>query len=116
MSLGTWLHTKFRGQKVGEDNYGNTYYRGKRIRAGIREERWVMYKGEPEASKVPAEWHAWLHHTTDTPITTPTHAWEKPHLPNLTGTAQAYLPPGHDHRGGQRAKAGGDYVAWTPDA
>ena len=116
MTFGTWLYTKFRGEKVGEDAYGNTYYRGKKVRAGIREERWVIYKGEAEASKVPPEWHAWLHHTVDAPITTPTHPWEKPHVPNLTGTAQAYLPPGHDQRGGKRAAAGGDYVAWTPDA
>ncbi|MSO97611.1 MAG: NADH:ubiquinone oxidoreductase subunit NDUFA12 [Rhodospirillaceae bacterium] len=114
MSLGNWLHTKFHGEKVGTDDYGNVYYQSKRRRADARFERWVIYKSEPEASKVPAEWHAWLHHTVDEPITTPSHAWEKPHLPNLTGTAQAYLPPGHDQRGGQRAKAGGDYVAWTP--
>lgn len=117
MSLGTWLYTKFHGQKVGQDDYGNVYYnRPKSLRAGIREERWVIYKGEPEASKVPAEWHAWLHHTTDAPISAPTRAWEKPHLPNLTGTDQAYLPPGHDQRGGHRAKASGDYTPWTPDA
>lgn len=116
MSLGTWLYTKLRGEKVGEDNYGNVYYRSKRRRADVREERWVMFKGEPEASKVPAEWHAWLHHTVDEPITAPTRDWEKPHQPNLTGTAQAYLPPGHDQRGGQRSKAGGDYTAWNPNA
>ena len=115
MSLGTWLHTKFHGVKVGQDDYGNVYYRSKRKRANQLEERWVMFKGEPEASKVPAEWHAWLHHTTDAPIDAPTRPWHKPHQPNLTGTAQAYLPPGHDQRGGNRAKAGGDYVAWNPE-
>lgn len=115
MSFGTWLQTKFYGEKVGQDDYGNVYYRSKRKRANNLEERWVMFQGEPEASKVPAEWHAWLHHTTDAPIDAPTRAWQKPHLPNLTGTAQAYLPPGHDQRGGQRAKAGGDYVAWSPE-
>jgi NADH:ubiquinone oxidoreductase subunit len=117
MSFGTWLITKLRGEKVDEDAYGNVYYRSNRKRAdGVREERWVIYKGEPEASKVPPEWHAWLHHTVDAPIQAPTRAWEKPHQPNLTGTAQAYLPPGHDLRGGRRARAGGDYEAWTPNA
>lgn len=116
MSIGTWLYTKVFGERVGQDDYGNVYYRrAKRLRAGVREERWVMYRGEPEASKVPAEWHAWLHHTVDAPIEAPTRPWQKPHQPNLTGTAQAYLPPGHDARGGQRAKSGGDYVAWNPN-
>jgi NADH:ubiquinone oxidoreductase subunit len=40
--------------------------------------------------------------------------WQKPHQPNLTGTAQAYRPPGHDYRGGHRAKATGDYEPWQP--
>lgn len=115
MSFGTWLHTKLHGERVGEDDYGNTYYKSKRMRAGNREERWVAYRGEPEASKVPPEWHVWLHHTTDAPITTPVRPWMKPHQPNLTGTVKAYLPPGHDLRGGVRARATGDYEAWSPD-
>jgi NADH:ubiquinone oxidoreductase subunit len=115
MSVGTWLHTKLHGQKVGEDAYGNTYYKSKRMRFGNREERWVTYTGEAEASKVPPEWHAWLHHTTDAPIEAPTRAWIKPHQQNLTGTDAAYLPPGHDQRGGVRAAATGDYEAWSPD-
>ena len=115
MSFGTWLHTKLHGERVGEDAYGNVYYTSKRMR-GTRHERWVIYKGEPEASKVPPEWHAWLHHTTDAPIDTPVQPWQKPHLPNLTGTAQAYMPPGADQRGGHRAKAADDYQAWTPES
>ena len=41
-------------------------------------------------------------------------AWQKPHVPNLTGTADSYRPAGHDYQGGKRAKATGDYEAWTP--
>jgi NADH:ubiquinone oxidoreductase subunit len=116
MTLVTWLITKLRGQRVGDDAYGNVYYRSNRTRAdGARQERWVVYKGDAEASKVPPEWHSWLHHTTDEPITTPTKAWEKPHLPNLTGTDLAYMPPGADQKGGHRAPAGGDYEAWKPN-
>ncbi|MEQ8510712.1 MAG: NADH:ubiquinone oxidoreductase subunit NDUFA12 [Rhodospirillaceae bacterium] len=115
MTLGTRLYTKFRGQKVGEDDLGNTYYRSNKKRAGNREERWVIFAGDAEASKVPAEWHAWLHHTTDEPIQGPKKSWQRPHLENVTGTETAYLPPGHDRKGGERAKATGDYEAWTPD-
>jgi NADH:ubiquinone oxidoreductase subunit len=114
MTFGTWLHTKFHGELVGEDAYGNVYYKSKRMR-GNRQERWVIYKGEPEASKVPPEWHAWLHHTTDAPLDAPKRSWQKPHQPNLTGTEHAYLPPGANQREGHRAKAADDYQAWTPE-
>ena len=54
-----------RGEPVGKDEAGNTYYRDKRRRGAGRERRWVVYAGEVEASRVPAEWHSWLHYTTD---------------------------------------------------
>ena len=115
-TFSTWLLTKLRGERVGEDAYGNVYYKSGRVRSGGREERWVIYKGEAEASKVPPEWHAWLHHTVNAPIETPDRAWIKPHRPNATGTVDAYLPPGHDLRGGHRERATGDYQAWTPES
>jgi NADH:ubiquinone oxidoreductase subunit len=115
MNLGTWLFTKLRGRRVGTDTAGNVYFEERRGRPGLRRRRWVAYAGAPEASEVPPEWHAWLHYTIDAPIQeTARKAWEKPHLPNLTGTAQSYRPPGHDYQGGQRARATGDYEAWTP--
>jgi NADH:ubiquinone oxidoreductase subunit len=116
MSFGTWLHTKLHGIKVGEDATGNVYYRSTRKRFAGREERWVVYNGESEASKVPPEWHAWLHHTTDAPIDAPTRPWEKPHQPNMTGTDKAYLPPGHDRRGGEPPRMAQAYVPWTPES
>jgi NADH:ubiquinone oxidoreductase subunit len=115
MNLGTWLFTRFKGRRVGVDAQGNTYYEERRPRQGYRMRRWVVYVGAPEASLVPPEWHAWLHYTTDAPITEPTRRpWEKPHLPNATGTPASYRPPGHDYQGGVRARATGDYEAWTP--
>jgi NADH:ubiquinone oxidoreductase subunit len=56
------VFTKRNGVVVGTDRYGNTYYRMKTTAPGQRERRWVMYVGEPEATKVPPEWHGWLHH------------------------------------------------------
>jgi len=66
---------------------------------------------------VPAEWHGWLHHTTDlTPDQMPApRAWQKEPLPNLTGTDAAYRPSGAMERGGVRAAATGDYEAWSPN-
>jgi NADH:ubiquinone oxidoreductase subunit len=113
--LGTRMQTLLCGVEVGQDQFGNRYYRDRKTPEGVRERRWVMYRGEPEASKVPPEWHIWLHHTSDAPISagSPLHkAWQKPFQPNETGSAAAYFPPGHD--GGKRAKATGDYESWTP--
>ncbi len=110
-NIGTTLFTIFRGKKTGADEFGNRYYMNAK-----KSRRWVIYKGIAEASKVPAEWHRWLHKTTDeVPQNLKTHAWEKPHLPNLTGTDNAYVPKGHVKSGTKRNKATGDYQAWKPE-
>jgi NADH:ubiquinone oxidoreductase subunit len=117
MNLGTWLFTMFKGRRVGADAYGNSYYQERRPRSGHRIRRWVTYRGPAEASRVPPEWHSWLHYTTDDPLVErPRQPWEKAHRPNLTGTPASYRPPGHDYEGGRRARATGDYEAWTPDS
>jgi NADH:ubiquinone oxidoreductase subunit len=116
-TIGTRLFTLFNGRFVGQDDVGNRYYRERWASAGRRRRRWVVYKGEVDASRVPPEWHAWLHYTTDAPLPEPQRwPWQKPHLANATGTADGYRPPGHDYKGGVRAPATGDYEAWTPGA
>lgn len=107
-----------RGKKVGTDQMGNSYYEAPARKGYKRPRRWVMYKGTPEASAVPPEWHGWLHHQTNTVPGEIDAAyrqpWQKPHQPNLTGTQQAYRPPGHVLAEGKRERATGDYEAWTP--
>lgn len=105
---------------VGTDDTGNRYYEAKDNRDSYdgRKRRWVIYRGYAEASKVPPDWHGWLHHTFVEPPTTdplPRRVWEKDHLPNLTGTIHAYKPQGAISRGGERQRATGDYEAWKPD-
>lgn len=120
MTIGTRLLTWLRGQFVGEDEYGNRYYREpskNNIKNNGRERRWVIYAGEAEGSKVPPVWHAWLHHTTEQvpdAATLERKPWQKTHQPNLTGTEAAYRPSGSVFRGGRRARATGDYEPWTP--
>lgn len=116
MDIGTWLHTALYGRLVGRDAEGNRYYEEKRKRADYpRARRWVMYAGIIEASAIPPEWHAWLHYTTQEPLTEmPHYPWQKPHQENLTGTPNAYRPPGHEYEGGRQPRATGDYEAWTP--
>jgi len=108
--------TMFKGELVGNDHLGNKYYHERKVPpAGRRRKRWVVYNGEDEASRVPPEWHAWLHHTTaEPPDGRAKWAWQKEHLPNQTGTAQAYRPPGHVLVGGKRQPTTGDYEPWRP--
>ncbi len=118
-TIGTRLYTFFNGKAVGRDAFGNSYYIEKSPAKGVRARRWVIYNGMAEPSKVPPLWHAWLHYTTDTlptEIQRKPYFWEKPHLPNLTGTRGAYFPPGHKRGGGRRAAAASDYEAWEPEA
>ena len=110
-TLGTQLFTSRHGVKVGKDDQGNVYYQ---TRDGKR--RWVIYNGEAEASRVPPEWHGWLHHSWDQPPTEvplKKKAWEKPHQENLTGTPAAYAPPGSIRKAQPVARK--DYDAWQPE-
>ena len=58
----------------------------------FRQRRFVIYKGNVEASKIPQEWNAWLHHiTNEIPDIKPiSRSGLKNTLPNLTGTPFAY--------------------------
>jgi NADH:ubiquinone oxidoreductase subunit len=112
-TIGTRLMLWWKGEEIGQDKFGNRYFKEKSD--GAR--RWVIYEGAPEASKIPAEWHAWLHRTVAAPPLgeRPEIPWEKPHIANLTGTAVAYRPGGSLFSDKERQKSGGDYQAWTPE-
>jgi NADH:ubiquinone oxidoreductase subunit len=112
-TLGTLVTTWTTGRAVGTDQYGNRYYQTK---DGKR--RWVLYAGTVDASRVPPDWHGWMHHTFKDPPTVASpiiKPWEKEHVPNLTGTPEAWRPPGSLARGGARPPATGDYQAWQPE-
>ena len=108
-TLGTRFHTWRFGERVGEDEFGNVYYQNGR-------RRWVIYDGLADASRVPPEWHGWLHQSWLEPPTVkplPNKPWEKEHLPNLTGTTMAYAPAGSIRR--ERPEPRSDYEAWSPE-
>jgi NADH:ubiquinone oxidoreductase subunit len=118
-TVGTALFSALNGEKVGTDAQGNVYFRSNKKLPDGRERRWVIYNGANDASRVPAEWHGWLHGSFDSlPESNlpPPKIWETEYTPNPTGTATAYRPQGALERGGKRARATGDYEAWTPDA
>ena len=108
-TFGTQLWTWRFGELVGEDEQGNRYYRtsGRKIDPTLGfERRWVIYNGYAEASPRAAVM-AWLdasHRRCRRRPKRPTRPreWEKPHLPNMTGTPAAYRPPGSTLASGQR--------------
>lgn len=118
-TIGTVIFTWLQGKQVGRDEFGNRYFEARREDSAMgRKRRWVIYKGMAEPSKVPAHWHSWLHYTTDRlpeENAARKYPWQKPHLPNLTGTPYRHLPQGNILRGGKHApSASGDYEAWKP--
>ena len=123
-TFGTWLHTKRHGVFVGQDEFGNRYYKQQvpknksysDNRKGER--RWVVYAKPAEASAIPAGWHGWMHYRTDvvpSESDTPRRPWEREHQPNMTGTPKAYRPAGSLLASKATPSASnGDYEAWTP--
>ncbi len=89
-TLGTFVYTLFTGKLIGRDQFGNKYYSNSKGR------RWVIYKNNIESSKIPPDWHSWIHFLK---INKPSNEekkflWQKQYEENLTGTARAYKPEG----------------------
>lgn len=90
---------------VGSDEFGNRYFQSK------NDKRFVIYNGIAEASKIPAEWHGWIHHSyNDIPSNLKRYSWQKIHMPNLTGTMNAYSP-----KNSSSSKTRAIYSSWNPN-
>jgi NADH dehydrogenase len=88
-TLGTRIQTILTGKLKGEDSFGNKYYLSKSGK------RWVIYKDEIDASKIPNDWYSWMHFTKNKIENVhefKKYEWQKPHLSNQTGTENAYHP------------------------
>ncbi len=110
-TVGTALYTYRKGVRVGSDAQGNIYYEHRLDPS----RRWVVFAREAEATEVEARWHGWLHGSRDAPPldAAKAHRWEKPHLPNRTGTPKAYIAerPASKHL---VSPSSADYVSWKP--
>ena len=101
-TLGTRLFTIFSGKLMGEDIYGNKYYKSKKGK------RWVIYKDEIDASKIPNEWYSWIHFTKnkiENIHDLNKYEWQKPHLPNQTGTENSYHPNKNNEQNNKKYKS-----------
>lgn len=95
-------------KKVGSDEFGNSYYESKKSNYLNQKKRYVVYNGLAEPSKVPPLWHGWLHYLSDE-LPAPNakkYEWQKPYLPNLTGTKFAYVPEKKNKQ---------SYEGWNPN-
>ena len=117
-TIATRFYTWRKGEFVGSDAAGNRYYRApSAVPQSIAERRWVVYNGTSEASAIPPGWHGWMHHRVDAVPSAndpAARSWEKPHQPNLTGSAEAYRPPGSILNARPQA-APADYQPWRPE-
>ena len=58
-TIGTRIKTILFGKFVGKDDSDYKYYQNKKGK------RWVIYKGEINASKIDSDWFSWIHYQTD---------------------------------------------------
>ena len=108
-TIGTRVWTFFNGHRIGDDKFGNVYMQNK-----TDSHRWVIYKGEIDSTKVPPEWNGWLRYTSnEIPSLKKKHDWEKEHLQNQTGTANAYYPKLSIIKNPENKKKS-EYGKWTP--
>ena len=87
-TFATFLKTLFFGKYMGKDKLGNKYYKNK------RDERWVIYSQNIEATKITSDWFMWMHHTIDKipKDSDEKYLWQKDHVENKTGTKDSYKP------------------------
>ena len=74
----------------------------------------MIYKDNIEASKIPPEWHSWIHFLVINKPSDKTKkfSWQKPHEENLTGTNRAYKPEGS--LASNLKKSMKKYETWKP--
>jgi len=113
-TIGTSLYTRRRGEEVGRDEDGNVYYRHKKD----PRQRWVIYAGDNDGSRIGPGWQLWLKGTIDDlpdKALPPVRKFQKKPEPILTGTMAAFRPDGALGSGKMRPASTGDYEPWIPE-
>ena len=89
-TFGTFIYTLLTGKYVGKDEFGNKYY------TNSKKKRWVIYNNRVESSKIPPEWHLWIHFLKQKPPLNDMKKfkWQIKYEENLTGTERAHKPSG----------------------
>ncbi len=104
-----------RAKLIGVDEYRNKYYELKQADYLGRKKRICIYFGTVEASKIPSNWHNWMHHSSTEEIKYKRQFWMKSHIPNVTGTNYAFQPNRHTQsniHGKSFIDSNASYQAW----
>ena len=82
------MKTLFFGKYVGKDEFGNKYYKNK------KDERWVIYADNIEATKITSDWYLMdtSYNRQNSRLKSKKFSWQKKHLENKTGTKDSYKP------------------------
>ena len=113
-TVGTNFFTFFKGNKVGEDYLGNSYYESK-----DQEKRWCIYRDQSEASRISPEWNSWLRYiSNNVPANNNiTYDWQRLFKGNASGLDSAYRPSiiGAERVNKDLNEHKSDYKAWKPE-
>ena len=109
-TIGTRVWSYFNGIHVGSDEQGNKYYSNTKDT-----KRWVIYKGIIESTMINPEWNNWLRYTSlSKPANKEKYNWQKIHIPNQTGTDDAFDPKKNKTKKNLIEKKD-DYNKWSPE-
>lgn len=113
----TRIHLIFFARFIGEDEYRNKYFQSNKRKDYLsRYKRFCIFNGKVEASKIPAEWHSWMHYNAEAPISYKKQFWMKSHTPVLTGTVYAFTPNSNSSTNiyeKTNAKKNQNYTPWN---
>ena len=111
MDITTQILIRFIPDLISEDQYGNKYYRKKKS-----DERYVIFNGKEESSKILPMSYAWLQKIIIKPVVKRNKIYEcqKKHFPDSTGTEFAVKPKGSLLDKGFRQKPVADFKLWKP--
>ena len=89
-----WLHHM--KEPVPEEPFREPLGKARVVRSGDSLTLAAFSYSVIEATKIPPEWHSWIHFTTQNPPSEKVNkfSWQKEHEENLTGTNKAHKPDG----------------------
>ncbi len=119
-TIGTSLFSAFNGEHVGTDAQGNKYYRveeedRRRPRTALGDLPGCQ-RCQPGAVRMARLAASFVRCAAREPPDAVRRSGRRTIPPMPPAAHAAYRPQGALERGGRRARATGDYEAWTPDA
>jgi NADH:ubiquinone oxidoreductase subunit len=116
MQVLTLLWARFKGKEVGHDEFGNRYFEMRQADYWGKNRRICIYNGNPEATKIPAEWHGWMHYKYNFETVKKLenkYIWQSKHIPLISDVLDKVTARLKGTRT-QRQKEQRRYDSWKP--